>query len=58
MLIGALDYLRIVWALGFGYFIFQETLSLLDITGILLICTSGLVSVTSGGKAHLKSTGT
>jgi len=58
MLIGALDYLRIVWALGFGYFIFQETLSLLDITGILLICTSGLLSVTSGGKAHLKSTGT
>jgi drug/metabolite transporter (DMT)-like permease len=57
MLIGALDYLRIVWALGFGYFIFQETLSLLDITGIILICTSGLLSITSGRRAHLKSTG-
>ena len=57
MLIGALDYLRIVWALGFGYFIFQETLSLLDITGIILICTSGLLSITSGGRTHLKSTG-
>lgn len=57
MLVGALDYLRIVWALGFGYFIFHETLSLLDITGIILICASGLLSVTSSRKAHLKSTG-
>ena len=56
MLIGALDYLRIVWALGFGYFIFNETLQLADISGIIMICASGLLSVNSSRKAVIKPT--
>tara|TARA_B100001057_G_scaffold353629_1_gene355522 strand:+ start:132 stop:1040 length:909 start_codon:yes stop_codon:yes gene_type:complete len=56
MLIGALDYLRIVWALGFGYFIFDETLNLSDVVGIIMICASGLLSVNSGRKAFIKPT--
>ena len=50
MLIGALDYLRIVWALGFGYFIFNETLDFSEILGIVLICTSGLLSLKTSTK--------
>ena len=46
MLIGALDYLRIVWALIFGYFIFKETPQVPDLIGITMICASGLISVT------------
>jgi drug/metabolite transporter (DMT)-like permease len=58
MLVGALDYLRIVWALGFGYFLFSETLGLSDIIGIVMICASGLMSVSSGSrKAQIKSPG-
>jgi len=56
MLIGALDYLRIVWALGFGYFIFNETLNLADMVGIIMICASGLLSVNSSRKAVIKPT--
>ena len=56
MLIGALDYLRIVWALSFGYFIFNETLNLADIFGIIMICASGLLSVNSSRKAVIKPT--
>ena len=56
MLIGALDYLRIVWALGFGYLIFNETLSLADIFGIIMICASGLLSVNRSRKAVIKPT--
>jgi drug/metabolite transporter (DMT)-like permease len=57
MLIGALDYLRIVWALSFGYFIFQETLGLSEIVGIVMICASGLMSVNSSRKVAIKPTG-
>ena len=44
MLIGVLDYLRIIWALGFGYFIFQESINLVDVMGVALICASGFIS--------------
>ncbi|NBR39929.1 MAG: EamA/RhaT family transporter, partial [Alphaproteobacteria bacterium] len=47
---GALDYLRIVWALGFGYFIFNETLDFSEMLGIVLICTSGLLSLKTSTK--------
>ena len=46
MLIGALDYLRIVWALAFGFFIFKETPLVPELIGITMICASGLISVT------------
>ena len=46
MLIGALDYLRIVWALAFGFFIFNEKPLIPELIGITMICASGLISVT------------
>ena len=46
MLIGALDYLRIVWALAFGFFIFNEKPLVPELIGITMICASGLISVT------------
>jgi drug/metabolite transporter (DMT)-like permease len=46
MLIGALDYLRIVWALAFGFLIFNEKPMVSELIGITMICASGLISVT------------
>ena len=46
MLIGALDYLRIVWALAFGFLIFNEKPMMSELIGITMICASGLISVT------------
>ena len=45
MLIGALDYVRIVWALAFGFFIFNETPDSTEFIGITMICISGLLSI-------------
>jgi drug/metabolite transporter (DMT)-like permease len=45
MLIGALDYLRIIWAFAFGFFIFKETPGPLEFVGIAMICVSGLLSI-------------
>jgi drug/metabolite transporter (DMT)-like permease len=45
MLIGALDYLRIIWAFAFGFFIFKETPGPREFVGIAMICVSGLLSI-------------
>ena len=45
MLIGALDYLRIIWAFAFGFFIFKKTPGPLEFVGIAMICVSGLLSI-------------
>ena len=58
MLIGALDYLRIVWALIFGYFIFNETLDFPETLGIVLICSSGLLSLNASLKRKMDKTQT
>ena len=38
------------------YFIFNETLNLADMVGIIMICASGLLSVNSSRKAVIKPT--
>lgn len=43
MLIGALDYLRIIWAILIGYLVFAEEPDLLDVAGIVLIIFSGWI---------------
>ncbi len=43
MLIGALDYLRIIWAILIGYLVFAEQPDLIDVVGIVLIIGSGWV---------------
>ena len=43
MLIGALDYLRIIWAILIGYLVFSERPDLIDVAGIVLIMGSGWV---------------
>lgn len=43
MLIGALDYLRIIWAILIGYLVFAEQPDLIDVAGIVLIIGSGWV---------------
>lgn len=51
MLIGVLDYLRIIWALAFGYFFFGEEMSLIDGIGVAMICVSGLYTFSEGRLA-------
>jgi drug/metabolite transporter (DMT)-like permease len=51
MLIGVLDYLRIIWALAFGYFFFSEEISLIDGIGVAMICVSGLYTFSEGRLA-------
>lgn len=41
MLIGALDYLRIIWAILIGYIVFGEQPDMLDCAGVILIVFSG-----------------
>jgi drug/metabolite transporter (DMT)-like permease len=48
MLIGVLDYLRIIWALAFGYFFFSEEMSLIDGIGVAMICISGFYTFSQG----------
>ena len=55
MLIGALDYLRIVWAIAFGFFIFNEKPNVSEFIGIAMICISGLVSLTQMRKSNPSS---
>lgn len=43
MLIGALDYLRIIWAILIGYLVFAEQPDLIDLGGIVLIISSGWI---------------
>ncbi len=43
MLIGALDYLRIIWAILIGYLVFAEQPDSLDAAGIALIIASGWI---------------
>lgn len=47
MMIGALDYLRIIWAILIGYLFFFEQPDLLDLAGIGLIIVSGWVVMRS-----------
>ena len=47
MMIGALDYLRIIWAILIGYLFFFEQPDLLDLAGICLIIVSGWVVMRS-----------
>lgn len=47
VLVGALDYLRIVTAFLFGLFFFNEIPNLLDLAGIVLIVVSGAVVLAS-----------
>jgi drug/metabolite transporter (DMT)-like permease len=51
MLIGVLDYLRIIWALAFGYFFFSEEMSLIDGIGVAMICVSGFYTFSEGRLA-------
>lgn len=52
MLIGALDYLRIIWAILIGYLIFAEQPDPIDLIGIVLIVSSGwIVMRTSNATA-------
>ncbi len=52
MLIGALDYLRIIWAILMGYFLFAERPDLLDLVGIALIVFSGWIVIRTQRKPH------
>ncbi len=53
MLIGALDYLRIIWAILLGYVLFAEQPDLIDLVGIVLIVSSGwIVMRTSSAVAR------
>ena len=47
MLIGALDYTRIIWAILIGYLFFSEQPDLIDFVGIALIILSGWVVIRS-----------
>jgi len=48
MLIGALDYARIVWAVLIGYVLLSEVPSALDAAGCLLIAASGIIVMRLG----------
>ena len=45
MLIGALDYLRIIWAILIGYLVFSEQPDVFDLVGVVLIISSGWVVI-------------
>lgn len=45
--VASLSYLGIVYALGFGYFIFEETFTLVTFSGMLLVLAGVLLNVTS-----------
>ena len=47
MLIGALDYTRIIWAILIGYLFFSEQPDLIEFVGIALIILSGWVVIRS-----------
>jgi drug/metabolite transporter (DMT)-like permease len=48
MLIGALDYSRIIWAALIGYLFLAETPDLLDAVGAVLIVLSGFIVMRLG----------
>lgn len=62
MLIGALDYLRIIWAILIGYVFFAEQPDLIDLAGIVLIVSSGWIvmrtSKAAAQQAPVKAEGT
>jgi drug/metabolite transporter (DMT)-like permease len=45
--VASLSYLGIVYALGFGYFIFEETFTLLAFSGMFLVLAGVILNVTS-----------
>lgn len=52
MLIGALDYARIIWALLIGYVFLAEMPDLLDGLGCLLIVLSGVIVLQLGAATR------